>query len=50
MTPGEMVIAGVGALFAFAQTLTFFVLSDLRDRIMRLESGEMDAARKGVRA
>ena len=44
MTGGEIVIAAIGGVIAFAQGLTFFVLSDLRERIMRLETGEMNAA------
>ncbi len=41
-----LVLIAIGtALLALIETLIFFILSDLRARIMRLESGEMDRAR-----
>ena len=40
MTTGEWV-AVVGGVLGALQVVVLFVLSDLRDRIMRLESGRM---------
>ena len=38
-----LVLIAIGtALLGLIETLIFFILSDLRARIMRLESGEMD--------
>ena len=39
-----IVIAVVGSLFAFVQTLVFFILKDVRERIMRLETNQMKGA------
>ncbi len=40
-----LVLIAIGtALLGLIETLIFFILSDLRARIMRLESGEMDRA------
>jgi hypothetical protein len=41
------VAVGLGAVLAFIQSLQLFVLSDLRDRIMRLESQKMQSAPAG---
>ena len=40
-------IAAVGAGLGFLQVLVLFVLSDLRERIMRLETREMGNAPAG---
>lgn len=40
-------IAAVGAGLGFLQVLVLFVLSDLRERIMRLETREMRAPAAG---
>ena len=40
-------IAAVGAGLGFLQVLVLFVLSDLRERIMRLETREMGNATAG---
>jgi hypothetical protein len=40
-------IAGVGAGLALLQVLVLFILSDMRERIMRLESREMKTAPVG---
>jgi hypothetical protein len=42
-----VVIAAVGAGLGFLQVLVLFVLSDLRDRIMRLEGQQMGARASG---
>jgi hypothetical protein len=42
-----MVIGLVGGGLAFLQVLVLFVLSDLRDRIMRLETQQMGNAPAG---
>ena len=40
-----LVLIAIGtALLGLIETLIFFILSDLRARIMRLESSEMDRA------
>ncbi len=40
-----LVLIAIGtALVGLIETLIFFILSDLRARIMRLESSEMDRA------
>jgi hypothetical protein len=44
---GQMVIGLVGGGLAFLQVLVLFVLSDLRDRIMRLETRQMGNAPAG---
>lgn len=41
MTPGQVSIIVVGAIFTIAQTMSLFVLRDLRERIMRLENRAM---------
>jgi hypothetical protein len=38
-----MIIGLVGGGLAFLQVLVLFILSDLRDRIMRLEARQMAA-------
>jgi hypothetical protein len=40
-------IAAVGGALGFLQLLVIFVLSDLRDRIMRLETRQMGNAPAG---
>jgi len=46
-----LVLIAIGtALVGLIEALIFFILSDLRARIMRLESGEMDRARPSVAA
>jgi hypothetical protein len=42
-----MVIGLVGGGLAFLQVLVLFVLSDLRDRIMRLETRQMQTPAAG---
>ncbi len=39
-----LIIAVVGGALGLLQTLVLFLLSDLRERIMRLETGQMIAA------
>lgn len=46
MNTAETVLAVAGVVMALAQALGFFILTDMRERIMRLESGQMEAARK----
>lgn len=41
---GEILVAVVGGFLAFTQALVLFTLADMRNRIMRLESGQMKAA------
>lgn len=38
---GEVIIAVVGGVMAVIQALTLFILGDLRQRIMRLETAAM---------
>ena len=46
-----LVLIAIGtALVGFIQALIFFILSDFRNRIMRLESGEMARATPSVAA
>lgn len=40
-------IAGVGAGLALLQVLVLFILSDMRERIMRLETQKMQSAPSG---
>lgn len=47
MNVGAWVAVGVGGILAFIQSLQLFVLSDLRERIMRLESQKMQSAPSG---
>ena len=42
-----VIVAVVGTIITFTQVLVLFVLSDLRARIMRLESKEMGQAVTG---
>jgi hypothetical protein len=37
VTTGEIVLAVIGGIMAITQALAFFILTDLRERIMRLE-------------
>lgn len=41
-------IAVVGSALGALQVLVLFVLSDMRERIMRLENSQMDARRQAV--
>lgn len=41
---GEVLIAVVGGFLAFTQAMVLFTLADMRNRIMRLETGQMKAA------
>ena len=42
-----VIVAVVGTIISFTQVLVLFVLSDLRGRIMRLESKQMGQAVTG---
>lgn len=37
----QVILVAFGSVLAFTQTMTLFVLKDLRERIMRLEGRQM---------